>query len=145
MVSHEHVGIAMEGMANKAATHEAEKPGKNMWQYAIKVMITVVLIIAVAEIGRRSSLWGAILASLPITSLLAFVWLYTGTGNVESVARLSHSIFWLVLASLPLFLILPVLIRRGIAFWPSLAIACGVTVIAYFSLIWVLGRFNVRL
>ncbi|MBL0162524.1 MAG: DUF3147 family protein [Xanthomonadales bacterium] len=116
-----------------------------MWQYSAKILITVVLVIAVSEVGRRSSFWGAILASLPVTSLLAFVWLYTGVGDVEAVAKLSHSIFWLVLASLPLFLILPVLLRRGITFWAALAIACCVTVVAYFGLVWVLGRLNVRL
>jgi len=116
-----------------------------MWQYAAKILITVVLVIAVSEVGRRSSFWGAILASLPVTSLLVFVWLYTDTGNVESVAKLSQSIFWLILASLPLFLILPALLRRGITFWPALAIACCVAVIAYFGLVWVLGRLNVRL
>lgn len=116
-----------------------------MWQYAAKVFITVVLVIAISEVARRSSFWGAILASLPITSLLAFIWLYTGTGNVESVATLSQSIFWLVLASLPLFLILPALLSRGITFWPSLAAACFVSALAYFCLIWVLERFNVQL
>lgn len=116
-----------------------------MWQYVAKVLITVVLIVAISEVGRRSSLWGAILASLPLTSLLAFVWLYMGTGNVESVAKLSHSIFWLVLASLPLFLVLPALLRRGITFWPALAASCCVTVVAYFVLVWALGRLNVRL
>lgn len=116
-----------------------------MWQYIGKIFITVILVIAISEVGRRSSFWGAILASLPVTSLLAFIWLFTGTGNIESVAKLSQSIFWLVLASLPLFLILPALLRRGIPFWPALSAACVVTVIAYFGLIWVLERFNVQL
>ncbi len=116
-----------------------------MWQYAAKVFITVILVIAISEVGRRSSLWGAILASLPITSLLAFIWLYTGTGNVESVANLSQSIFWLVLASLPLFLVLPALLNRGITFWPSIAAACSVSIVAYFGLVWVLVRLNIRL
>lgn len=116
-----------------------------MWQYGIKIFITVVLVVAVSEISRRSSFWGAIVASLPITSLLAFIWLYTGTDDIEVVVKLSYSIFWLVLASLPLFLVLPALLRHDIMFWPALAIACGVTVIIYLSLIWVLGRFNVRL
>ncbi|MEO6800992.1 MAG: DUF3147 family protein [Rhodanobacter sp.] len=116
-----------------------------MWQYSAKILITVVLVIAVSEVGRRSSFWGAILASLPATSLLAFVWMYTGSGDVEAVARLSHSIFWLVLASLPLFLVLPTLLRHGIAFWPALTMACCVTVVAYFGLVWLLGRLNVRL
>lgn len=116
-----------------------------MWQYVIKIFITVVLVVAVSEISQRSSFWGAIIASLPLTSLLAFIWLYTGTGDIEVVVKLSYSIFWLVLASLPLFLVLPALLSHGIMFWPALAIACGVTVVVYLSLIWVLGRFNVQL
>ncbi len=116
-----------------------------MWQYVAKVLITVFLVVAISEVGRRSSLWGAILASLPITSLLAFMWLYTGTGSVDSVSKLSHSIFWFVFASLPLFLVLPALLKRGITFWPALGVSCCVTVFAYFVLVWILGRLNMRL
>jgi len=116
-----------------------------MWQYALKILITVVSVIAVSEVGRRSSFWGAVLASLPVTSLLAFVWLYADTGNTGAVAKLSQGIFWLVLASLPLFLILPALLRRGVAFWSALAIACCATVVAYFCLVRILEHFDVRL
>jgi hypothetical protein len=115
------------------------------WQFAVKVIVTVAVVVAVSEIAKRSSFWGAILASLPLTSLLAFVWLYVDTGNTQSVATLSQSIFWLVLPSLPLFLLLPVLLRSGWSFWPSLAIACAVTVGAYFGLVWLLERIGVRL
>jgi hypothetical protein len=83
-----------------------------MWQFAAKVAVTVTIVVAVSEIARRSSFWGAILASLPLTSLLAFVWLYVETGNALSVATLSQSIFWLILPSLPLFIVLPVLLLR---------------------------------
>lgn len=116
-----------------------------MWQYAIKVLVTAVVVVAVAELGKRSSMWGAVLASLPLTSLLAFVWLYRGTHDVTSIISLSHGIFWLVLASLPLFLILPALLKRGVAFWPALGVACLVTVGLYFGLVWVLGRLHIRL
>jgi hypothetical protein len=116
-----------------------------MWQYVAKVLVTAVVVVAVSELGKRSSLWGAVLASLPLTSLLAFVWLYTGTGNVRDVAALSQGIFWLVLASLPLFVLLPLLLRHGVGFWPALAASCLFTVGAYFALVWVLGRFGVRL
>jgi len=115
------------------------------WQFFLKVAITVVVVIAVSEIAKRSSFWGAILASLPLTSLLAFVWLYSDTGNAESVAALSRSIFWLVLASLPLFAVLPVLLSSGWSFWPSLLVACVVTVGAYFALVWLLKRVGVLL
>jgi hypothetical protein len=102
-------------------------------------------VVAVSELGKRSSLWGAVLASLPLTSLLAFVWLYRSTGNIEAIASLSHGIFWLVLASLPLFLILPALLKGGVGFWPAFAASCLVTVGLYFGMVWVLGRFGVRL
>lgn len=116
-----------------------------MWQYAAKVLITAVVVVAVSELGKRSSFWGAILASLPLTSLLAFIWLHASTGSSKDIAALSQGIFWLVLASLPLFLVLPFLLRHGVTFWPAFAVSCLVTVGAYFVLILVLGRFGIRL
>jgi hypothetical protein len=114
------------------------------WEYVVKVAVTAVVVVAVTELGKRSSFWGAVLASLPLTSLLAFVWLYVDGGDGEAVAKLSRSIFWLVLPSLVLFLMLPVMLRSW-SFWPSLAAACVATVAAYFALVWVLGRLQVRL
>ena len=81
-----------------------------MWPYVIKVVVTAVVVVAVAEIAKRSPLWAALLASLPLTSLLAFVWLYLETGETEPVATLSHSILWQVLPSLVLFVSLPLLL-----------------------------------
>lgn len=116
-----------------------------MWEYIAKTLVTVAVVIAVAEIGKRSSFWGALLASLPLTSLLAFVWLYFDSRSIEAVADLSHGIFWLVLASLPLFLVLPALLRAGVSFWLSLGLACLAMIAAYFGLVWLLGRAGVRL
>lgn len=115
------------------------------WQFIVKVLVTVVVVIAVSEIAKRSTFWGAILASLPLTSLLAFVWLYSETGSAHQVATLSQSIFWLVLPSLPLFLLLPVLLRAGWPFWPSIGISCAVTIGAYLGVVWLLERSSVRL
>jgi hypothetical protein len=116
-----------------------------MWQYVVKVGLTSLIVIAVSELSKRSSLWGALLASLPVTSLLAFIWLYIDTGDAGAVAALSQSIFWLVLASLPLFLILPLLLRLGTPFWASFGIACLFTVSAYFGLVWVVTKLGIRL
>lgn len=114
------------------------------WQFVVKVIVTAVVVASVSEIAQRSSFWGAVLASLPLTSLLAFVWIYVETGETQGIATLSQEIFWLVLASLPLFVILPRLLRTGWPFWPSLAIACAITAGAYISLVWLLGRIGVR-
>lgn len=116
-----------------------------MLQYAIKVLVTAVVVVAVAELAKRSSFWGAVLASLPLTSLLAFVWLYRGTGDIAAVAALSHGIFWLVLASLPLFLVFPALLKNGVAFWPAFAAVCVLTAGLYVGLAWVLARVGVHL
>lgn len=116
-----------------------------MWQLAIKVLLTATMIVAISEVARRSSFWAALLASLPLTSLLAFVWIYLETGNTQAIAVLSQGIFWLVLASLPLFLVLPLLLRLGWAFWPSLGLACCVTVAAYLVLVGLLQHMGLQI
>jgi hypothetical protein len=115
------------------------------WQLMVKVLVTVAVVVAVSEVGKRSTFWGAVLASLPLTSILAFVWLYVETGHADTVAALSRSIFWLVLPSLPLFLLLPAMLRIGWTFWPSLFAACILTVGAYFGMVWLVGRSGIRL
>lgn len=114
-----------------------------MWYYIIKIIVTTVVVVAVSEIAKRSSFWAAVLASLPLTSLLAFIWLYLESGSVEKVAGLSHGIFWLVLPSLPLFLMFPVMLRAGWGFWPTLLAACTATVVLYFSTVRLLSKIGI--
>ncbi len=114
-----------------------------MLQYIAKVALTSVVVVSVSEIAKRSTLAGAVLASLPLTSLLAFVWLYSETGDVQKVASLSHGIFWLVLASLPFFLVLPSLLKSGWGFWPSMGLASIASVIAYAGMTYWLSRLGV--
>ena len=64
-----------------------------MYYLVIKTLISAVIIVAISELSRRSSLLGALLASLPLTSLLAFIWLYRDTHDTEKIAALSTSIF----------------------------------------------------
>lgn len=115
------------------------------WQIILKIAVTVLVVIAVTEVSRRSSFWGALLASLPLTSLLAFIWLYADTGDTAQVAGLARGIFWLVLASLPLFALLPALLGAGWHFWPGLLVSCLATVGAYFALVWLLQRLGIPL
>jgi hypothetical protein len=108
-----------------------------------KIAVTAVLVVAISEVAKRSSLLGALLASIPLTSVLAMVWLYVDTGDAHKVADLASGIFWLVLPSLVLFIVLPVLIRSGWAFAPSLAVASGLTVAGYFLMLAILKRLGV--
>ncbi len=116
-----------------------------MGQTALKVALSALVLVAVAEIAKRSTFWAAALASLPLTSLLAFVWLYLDTGDAERVAALASGIFWLVLPSLLLFVLLPVLLRHGWGFWTSLAVSSAATALAYFGMIRLLAVLGIRL
>jgi hypothetical protein len=116
-----------------------------MLQIAIKVLISASVIVAITELAKRSNLLGAALAALPITSLLAFIWLYLDTGDAERVANLSTNIFWLVIPSLMLFLALPMLLRAGYGFWPSLLGGAIATMAAYAVMWRLLSAFGIQL
>ena len=87
--------------------------------------------VTITELLRRSRFWGALLASLPLTSLLALVWMHRDGAGSERIATTTLDIFWLVLPSLVFFLLLPALLRAGAAFWPSLPLSCAATAGAY--------------
>lgn len=115
-----------------------------MLYYSIKILLSACIIVVVSEIAKRSSLLGALLASLPLTSLLAFVWLYLDTRDVQKVSALSSDIFWLVLPGLPLFLVLPLLLKMGWGFWLSLAAAILVTAACYALMLLAFKQFSVQ-
>ncbi len=116
-----------------------------MWYYALKVVISALVIVAIAEIAKRSSGFAALLAALPLTSLLAFVWLHVEGSGSSQIAALSSQIFWLVLPSLVLFLLLPVLLKQGLGFWLSLGVSVAATIGCYFALLPLLRRAGVQL
>jgi len=109
--------------------------------FSIKVILSALVIVVVGEVAKRSSVFGALIASLPLTSILAMVWLYLDTGNPEKVAALASDILWLVLPSLLFFILLPVLLRNGMSFWLALGISASVTASGYALVVWLLGKF----
>jgi len=111
----------------------------------IKVLLTSVLVVAVSEAAKRSALFGALIASIPLTSVLAMIWLYVDTGDTEKVARLSTGVFWLVLPSLVLFLTLPLFLRAGLGFYASLGISIALTVAAYFAMLQILRLVGIEI
>ncbi|PKN72558.1 MAG: hypothetical protein CVU50_06780 [Candidatus Cloacimonetes bacterium HGW-Cloacimonetes-3] len=115
-----------------------------MKQYIIKTIVTLFIIVSVSEIAKRSSLIGGILVSLPIVSVLAMMWLWVDTKSKVKVSELSHTIFWLVIPSLVLFVSLPLLLKKLDFGWAML-LSCSFTVIAYYLMVTVLGYFNVKL
>lgn len=112
--------------------------------YVIKVLISAVLIVAISELSKRSSLLGAILASIPLVSVMAFIWLYIDTKNIETISKLSISIFWLVIPSLVLFITLPILLKY-VNFYLALILSIALTAISYYIMILLLEKFNISI
>ncbi|MGH8528257.1 MAG: DUF3147 family protein [Nevskiales bacterium] len=106
-----------------------------MTYYAVKLLLSAVVIVLISELAKRNTLAGALLASLPLTSLLAFIWVYWETRDAARIATLSLDIFWLVFPSLALFLVLPWLLQRGTNFWLALPLACAVTAMCYLGML----------
>lgn len=116
-----------------------------MLYFAIKTAITVILVVAISEIAKRSSFMAGLLASIPITSLLALMWLQIEGGDVERTAALSVSIFWLIPPSLIFLAALPILLRMNVT--PALAFVSAVllTGAGYWVYLQILGAFGVEL
>lgn len=100
---------------------------------------------AISELSKRSSLLGALLASLPIISVLAMLWLYIDTKDVAKVSGLAISVFWLVIPSLVFFISLPVLLKKGLHFYLSMGLSMTVTAGCYFLMIALLTRYGIKL
>lgn len=117
-----------------------------MTAFLVKTLISALLIAGVSELGRRSTFWAAVLIALPLTSVLAMVWIWRDTGDAARIAQFSTSVFWLVLPSLLLFVLLPLLLQRlHWDFWPALLGSVAVSVAAALLLIAALKRVGINL
>ena len=111
----------------------------------VKALLSGMIVAAASEVARRWPGAGALIVSLPMVSLLAMIWLWRDTGDSTRIAELSESTFWYFLPSMPMFLVLPALLRAGFGFWLALLLACTLTVTLYLAMIWIGPRFGLRL
>ncbi len=114
-------------------------------QFFLKIIISAIVIAAVSEIAKRSSVLAALLISLPITSILALIWLYRDTRDVQAVEKLSSNIFFAVFPSLLFFILLPLLLKAGMKFTPALIVACVGMMFGYAIYVFVLGKFGIKI
>jgi hypothetical protein len=111
----------------------------------VKTAISGVIIALASEVARRYPSWGGLIVSLPLTSILAMLWLWRDTGDPERVAGMSIGAFWFVLPSLPMFAVLPILLRSGVGFWAALAIVIAGTLALYALMFWAAPRLGLKM
>ena len=116
-----------------------------MLQTIIKLLLSSGIIVIVSEIAKKNTLIGGLIASIPLVSVMAIVWLYIDTEDIENINALSKSILWMVIPSLALFISLPVLLKSGVNFYISMGISILVTMGCYWLTIVALAKFGIKL
>ncbi len=111
----------------------------------IKAAISGILIALASEVARRLPGIGALIASLPLVSVLGMMWLWHDTKNPALLADHVGATLWFVLPSLPMFILIPILLRSGANFWLALGLGCALTILLYLAMISVGPRFGLKL
>ena len=111
----------------------------------LKAAISGVIIAIVSEVAKRSPGAGALIASLPLVSILGMIWLWRDTTDPVRMERHVGATFWYVLPSLPMFLLVPAMMKRGVGFWPALAAGCLLTIVLYLGMTAAGPRFGLKL
>ena len=111
----------------------------------VKAAISGVLIAVASTLAKRYPGFGALIASLPLVSVLGMIWLWREKPDAETMAAHAGATFWYVLPSLPMFLLMPVLLRHGVGFWAALTSGCALTIGLYSAMVWAGPRFGLPL
>jgi hypothetical protein len=107
----------------------------------LKIALSALLIFIISETAKRYSFAGAVIASIPLVSVISMIWLYTESKDVEKIARFSMDVFWLVIPSLLLFVSLPVLLLKfKMGFFSALSLSIGTTSAGYFLMVLMLKK-----
>jgi len=116
-----------------------------MFYLVVKAGVSGILVAIISEVAKRYPGFGGLIASLPLISVLGMIWLWRDTQDPERMAAHATGTFWFVLPSLPMFLLIPELLKRGVGFWPALIAGCVLTVALYGLMVWLAPKVGLRL
>lgn len=112
----------------------------------VKLVVSAAVIVLVTKIQHVSDRLSALVIALPMTSLIAMVWMHVERpGEPERIANHAEGTFWFVLPTLPMFLILPWMLRHGWSFATALLANCAITVVCFLGVASVLRYFGLKL
>jgi hypothetical protein len=110
-----------------------------------KIFLSALIIVVVNKIQLVNDRLSALLIALPLTSLVALVWMHHARQSPERLANHAEGTFWFVLPTLPMFLIFPWMLRNNWSFWSALLANCLITVVLFWITVVVLRRFGIDL
>lgn len=114
-------------------------------QYLIfKYLITAGIVVLVSELARRNDRLGALIAALPLVTVLTLIWLHVEQQPVAKLGNHAWYTFWYVIPTLPMFLLFPYLLPR-IGFWGSLIMCILFTVALFAAYTVLLKRIGIQL
>ncbi len=116
-----------------------------MLYLALKAVISGILIAVASTLAKRYPGFGALIASLPLVSVLGMIWLWHDQPDAENMAAHAAATFWYVLPSLPMFLLMPLLLRHGTSFGLALIAGCCLTIALYAAMTWLAPRLGLQL
>ena len=110
-----------------------------------KLFLSALVIVVVTKIQLVNDRLSALLIALPITSLVAMIWMHLDNQSSQRLANHAEGTFWFVLPTLPMFLIIPWMLRHHWGFWATLAVNCLITIALFWLTVVVLRRFGIDL
>lgn len=116
-----------------------------MIRFLIKVILTSFLIVTISEVGKRNSVMAAVYASLPLTTLLAMIWLFLDSKDVSKVSSLSWNVLIAVIPSHVFLVAFPILVKLGLNFWLSMSVSILMTGLAYWGYVIILKHYGINL
>jgi uncharacterized membrane protein (GlpM family) len=110
-----------------------------------KYALTAAIIVLVSEVAKRLDRLGALIGALPMVTVLAMIWLWAEKQEMEKIANHAYYTFWFVIPTLPMFLVIPWMLRKGVGFWPTLGVGVLVTFGCFLLTAWIGKRMGVEL
>ena len=114
----------------------------------LKFLITAGLVVLISQVAKWNDRLGALIAALPMVTVLAMTWMFfdlKGAEQTEKIANHAYYTFWYVIPTLPMFLLIPWMLRKGFHYGWCLLAACVLTAVLFVITAWVMRRFDIEL
>jgi hypothetical protein len=116
-----------------------------MAAFLVRAVLSGIIVALIALFSRKSPALGGLIASIPLVSTLGMIWLWHDTRDNALIADYVSTAFWYFLPTMPMFLLIPYMLRSGNSFWLSLGLGCALTISLYVLMNFVLGKFGITL